>query len=441
MEIVSDRTDNILTISLTGRLDAFGASQLDEAVKKFVADDDFLVVIDMGNVPYLSSGGIRILFATEKMLKRRDGGIHLCNVNAYPLKVLEMAGFDQLFPIHYTKEDAFKRCIALEAMRQAEKDWYHLPRYQKGGAQFTVFESSSKEANLKVVGNIYNTLYAQLEERDIFSRRFSETEYSIGLGAMGENVKDCIHILGEMITIGGTMVCLPTDGSDRPDFLIPKRDTGEVMFYTGFNVALSGAFNDIIAIESEEDTELTMNDLYRSIFEIAREKKTGFRGVVSLAMIANIREVYSSGVKISPIKQFAPENGESIMHKDNFDRWLDFNAVPKYLGETMVSFGIGTDLMSDLSSFAKDDLNALFYLHPADIGNIKTLLHNHGVIFEHLPWERKVNLDEEIKRIVTDGTFVDMRHLLGNTAIISAIIGVSYISHIIFEESKNTSKQ
>ena len=97
MEIVSDRTDNILTISPAGRLDAFGASQLDEAVKQFVADDDFFVVIDMGNVPYLSSGGIRILFATEKMLKRRDGGIHLCNVNAYPLQVLEMAGFDQLF--------------------------------------------------------------------------------------------------------------------------------------------------------------------------------------------------------------------------------------------------------------------------------------------------------------------------------------------------------
>lgn len=439
MEIVSDRTDNILMISLAGRLDAFGASQLDEAVKKFVTDDDFFVVIDMGNVPYLSSGGIRILVATERMLKSREGGIHLCNVNAYPLKVLETAGFDQLFPIHYTKQDAFKRCIALEAMRQAEKDWYHLPRCQKGGAQFTVFESTSKEAILKVVGNIYNTLYAQLEERDIFSRRFSHTEYSIGLGALGESVKDCIQILGEMVTIGGTMVCLPTDGTDRPDFLIPKRDTGDVTFYTGFNVALSGAFNDIMAVESEGDAELTMNDLYTSIFEIAKEKKPGFKGVVSLAMIADTREVYSSGVKISPIKEFAPENGESIMHEDNFDRWIDFNAVPKYHGETMVSFGIGADLMSDLSSFVKDDLNALFYLHPANIGNAKALLHNHGVIFEHLTWKMKLNLDEEIKRIVTHGTFIDMRHLLGNTAIIRAIIGVSYISHIISEEAKNAS--
>ena len=438
MEIVSDRTDNILTISLAGRLDAFEASQLDEAVKKLVADDDFFVVIDMGNVPYLSSGGIRTLFATEKMLKRRDGGVHLCNVNEYPLKVLEMAGFDQIFPIHSTKEQAFKRCVALEAMRRAEKDWDHLPRYQKGGAQFTVFESPSKEAILKVVGNISNTLFARLEEGDIFSRRFSETEYSIGLGAMGKDVKDCIHVLGEMITVGGTMVCLPTNGSDTPDFLIPRRDTGEVMFYTGFNVALSGEFNDIIAVESEGDTGLTMNDLYTYIFEIAREKKAGFRGVVSLAMIADTGGVYSSGVKISPIKEFAPANGESIMHENNSDRWLDLNVVPKYQGQTMVSFGIGIDLTSDLSSFVRDALDALFYLPQVNIANAKTLLHNHGVIFEHVPWKRQLNLDEEIKKIVTDGTFVDMRHLLGRTAITRAIIGVSYISDIIFEEAKTT---
>jgi anti-anti-sigma regulatory factor len=44
MEITSDRTDNILTILLSGRLDAFGAKQLDEALKKFITDDDSAVV-------------------------------------------------------------------------------------------------------------------------------------------------------------------------------------------------------------------------------------------------------------------------------------------------------------------------------------------------------------------------------------------------------------
>lgn len=433
MEVVSDRTDNMLMISLKGRLDAFGASQLDEAARKFIKDDDFFVVIEMGDVSYLSSGGIRILLAVEKALKKRGGRIHLCNVNPYPLKVLEMAGFAQVFSIYSTREDAIKSCVALEAMRRAEKDWHRLPTYQKSGARLMVFESSPEEAVLKVVGNISKVLYARLTEGDVFLRRFSETEYSIGLGALGQSVQDCIHILGEMITIGGTMVWLPTDGNDTPDFLIPKRDTGEVMIYTGYNVALDGTFNDIIVVESEGDMGLTIGDLYTAIFEIARERRAGFRGLVSLAMQADVGEVHSSGVKISPIKQLAPENREMIMHKDNIDRWVDINAVPKHRGETMVSFGIGIDLMSDLSSLDKDALNALFYLHPANVGNMKMLLHNHGVIFKHLPWKKNLNLDGELRRIVNKGEFVDMRHLLDNTRIIRAICGVSYISDIVFE--------
>jgi anti-anti-sigma factor len=433
MEIGSERIDTILTVTLTGRLDAFGAKQLTEALKNHVTDDDFTVVIDMGGVPYLSSGGIRTLLATEKMLRNRDGGIHLCNVNPYPLKVLEMAGFDQFFSIHSSREDAIKSCVTQEAMRGSKIEWDQLPQYRKNGALFTVFNASPKEAVLKVAGDISKVLYAQLEEEDIVSRRFSETEYSIGLGALGMTINDCMPLFGEMITTGGTMVWLPTDGNDTPDFLIPKRDTGEVTIHTGFNVALDGTFNDIMIVEREDDSGITISDLYAAVFEIAKEQRPDFKGLVSIAMRADIHAMYSSGVSISPIKKFAPENREMIMHEDNIDTWVAINTVPKYRGETMVGFGMGIDLSSDLSSFDRDSLNALFYLHPANVGNKTMLLHNHGVVFKHLPWERNVNLDEEIKKIVTEGEFIDMRHLLDNMSITRAVIGVSYISDIIFE--------
>jgi hypothetical protein len=239
--------------------------------------------------------------------------------------------------------------------------------------------------------------------------------------------------LGEMITIGGTMVWLPTDGNDTPDFLIPKRDTGDVTIHTGFNVALDGTFNDIIVVECGDDIGITIGDLYASIFEIAKEKSADFCGLVSVAMRAEIKEVYSSDVKISPIKKFAPENREMILHKDNIDNWVAVNTVPRYHGETMVGFGMGIDLTSDISSFDRDSLDALFYLHPANVGNKKMLLHDLGVIFKHLPWAKNLNLDDEIKKIVTEGEFIDMRHLLDNTRFTRAVIGVSYISDVVFE--------
>jgi len=422
-------------MTLDGRLDAFGASQLDGALKSLIKDDDSSVIIDMEKVPYLSSGGIRVLVAAEKMLRKRDGGVHLCNVASYPMDVLEMAGFDQLFSIHATKEAALKACKATEEVRRSEKDWEHLPGFQKHEAQFTVFEATLEAATLKVLGSLAKVLYARLQEEDIFLRRFSEAEYSIGLGALGGTLDDCIHILGEMITIGGTMVWLPTDGNDTPDFLIPQKDTGTVMIHTGLNVALEGPFNEITVVESENDHGLGLGDLYASVFEIAKERPADFRGLVSIAMVADVVAVYSSGVKISPVKEFAPDNDKMIMDQVNMGRWMDISSVPKHCGRTMVSFGMGIDLRSDLSAFERDKLDSLFYLHPANVGDRTMLLHNHGVIFEHLPWEKTLHLDDEIKSIVREGEFVDMRHLLDNTRIARAVVGVSHITDIVFEDT------
>ncbi|HDS44823.1 MAG TPA: anti-sigma factor antagonist [Methanomicrobia archaeon] len=433
MEIQAQRIEGILILSLDGRLDAFGAEHLDAALNSHLTEDDRAVVIDLANVPYLSSGGIRTLIATEKRLKPRGGGIQLCCVQSYPLKVLAMAGFDQFFTCHTTQEVALAHARALIRSMGTVADWDRLPSYTLDGTRLSVFERSQEPAVLKITSDISKVLYARLGDEDICTRRFSETEYSIGLGALGGSVTECAPYLGEMITIGGTMVWLPTDGHDTPDFLIPKRDTGEVTIYTGFNVALDGTFNDIIVMERESGLPLSISELYAAVFAFAREHRPNFKGLVSIALWADLDALYSSGVKISPIKKFTPANREMIMHPDNINTWMAIATDPRYQGETMVSFGVGLDLQSELSAYDQDGINALFYVHPANIGTQKLLLHNHGVIFKHRPRARSANLDAEIKRIVTEGEFLDMRHLLDTTSVTRALIGVSYITDIVFE--------
>jgi len=237
-----------------------------------------------------------------------------------------------------------------------------------------------------------------------------------------------------MITIGGTMVWLPTDGHDTPDFLIPKKDTGKVNIHTGFNAALDGVFNDIICVESKDEAGFTVDQLYASLFKMARNMRPAFKGILSIALQADIEEFYSSGVNISPIKDLAPENHEMITHEENISYWMNINNKPVYKGETMVSFGVGVDLESDLSSFDEEVLVSLFYMHPANTGDKKMLLHNHAVVFKHLPLDKTSDLNERIRSIVKQGDFMEMRHLLDNTRIKRALAGVSYISDILFEK-------
>lgn len=433
MDISFKRIDGILLIKIDGRLDAYGALAMDEALEKIIQDEDLSVVFDMDNVSYLSSGGIRSFLRIEKILRKKGGHISLYKLNPYPLEVLEMAGFDQIFSVHSTLEDALN---AYKIPKKERIDWVTNSLFEDDNVSLDILEFSQDKATLKVVGDISKVLHSQLEEKDIYSRRFSDTEYSIGLGGLGERNKDFFEIMGEMITIGGTMVWLPTDGHDTPDFLIPAKDTGMVTIRTGFNVALDGYFQDIIMVESKKEEGFSVDELYLALFQMARQMRPSFKGIISVAMQADIRDFYSSGVKISPIEIYAPENREMIMHPDNIDSWMDIQTKPQFSGQTMVSFGMGVDLETDLSSYDPDVLSSLFYLHPANIGNQKILLHNHAVVFKHVPCNKDPDLDGKIRKIVREGEFLDMRHLLDNTRLKRALIGVSYISDILFDVNK-----
>jgi anti-anti-sigma factor len=434
MDIISERVDGVLVISPEGRLDAYGALKLDETLDNLIQKEDSTVVFNMQGVSYLSSGGIRSFLRAERMMKDLGGQIRLCNLNQYPLEVLKMAGFDQILSLHPSMDDAIK-CQA-PFTDSMSVDWSKLPEYDDENVSLTILQVSHHDAKLKVVGDISKVLYAQIGEEDIYSRKFSDTEFSIGLGGLGEKNQDFIQIMGEMITIGGTMVWLPTDGHDTPDFLIPATDTGMVTIHTGFNVALEGHFHDVILVESKKEEGLTIDEFYSSLFKMARSTRPSFKGIISVAMQADIGEFYSSGINISPIKKFAPENREMITQQDNIESWMNIGDTLMFQGETMVSFGVGVDLETDLSSFDEEVLGSLFYLHPANISNQKMLLHNHAVVFKHLKIEKTPDLDAKIRKIVKNGDFLDMRHLLDNTTIKRALTGVSYISEILFEETE-----
>jgi hypothetical protein len=55
-------------------------------------------------------------------------------------------------------------------------------------------------------------------------------------------------------------------------------------------------------------------------------------------------------------------------------------------------------------------------------------------VFKHVTLDKTDDLDGRIREIANYGDFLDMRHLLDNTRIQQAIVGVSYILNIFFEK-------
>lgn len=235
---------------------------------------------------------------------------------------------------------------------------------------------------------------------------------------------DTLPLLGEMITLHGSVVWLPTDGNEIPDFFTPVKDTGELHVYSGYNVALEGPFHEFVTVDAGEKGSIALSELYSTIFDLAREQRREFSGIIALAIWAVVDGVCSTGVKKSPIAASAPANGLAINAEENVGEWFAVDDEPKYRGDTLVGFGFGIDC----SSCSGEHTAAL--VDPIHAGGREVQLHNHGVVFRGVPWDVALDLPRQIERIVTEGEFVDMRHLKESTRVRRAKLGVAYISGI-----------
>jgi len=429
MDITTERKEHALVIGLKGRLDGYAASQVTAEIERTLRDDDRSVVFDLEGLTYMSSAGIRIILALQKKVKARNGRIALCNVGEYPKNVLSMAGFDRVFPIFSSREEAFQEVRKREDSLSLIADLKD-PMVEREGARFRFEPASRAPASLRVKGSLAALLHARIREEDLSAERFSDIKYSLGLGALGSGVEDAMPFLGEMMTIHGSMIWLPTDGHETPDFFVPAGDAGDVRAYTAFNLSLEGSFNEIAVVEATGEEGIALDTLYRAVFDLAEERRKGCRGVVATAIWGVVAGVASTGIKKSPIAKDAPANGGSILDPENYDEWMDVSTEMKYEGYSIVTFGVGIDPSADLSGYNRTALDAIHPIHPGETETSGLYLHNHGVVFRNVPWDPEADLVRGIERCLADGEFVDMRHLLDSTRICRAKVGIAYISEI-----------
>lgn len=86
-----------ITLAIIGRLDTLTAPALDKAVNEEAADASDLV-LDMKELEYISSAGLRVLLGAHKKMQR-VGFMKLINVGESVMEVLEMTGFADILEI------------------------------------------------------------------------------------------------------------------------------------------------------------------------------------------------------------------------------------------------------------------------------------------------------------------------------------------------------
>lgn len=97
MTIEKTLNGNELTVNLIGRLDTTTAPQLDSELKQNISGVEKLV-LDFAALEYLSSAGLRVLLATQKVMNKQ-GEMLIRNVNDTIQDIFEVTGFSEILTI------------------------------------------------------------------------------------------------------------------------------------------------------------------------------------------------------------------------------------------------------------------------------------------------------------------------------------------------------
>lgn len=92
MEYTMDRDRGHLTVKVDGKLDAQTAPELERGMSKAL-DGVTEVEFDLSGLDYISSAGLRILFASYKLMDKRGGELRVTNATGNVMEVLDMSGF------------------------------------------------------------------------------------------------------------------------------------------------------------------------------------------------------------------------------------------------------------------------------------------------------------------------------------------------------------
>ena len=110
MEITDHVLENeVVKINLSGRMDLAGVNAIESKFNEMTAAPRRAIIVDMKDVPYMSSIGIRSLLIHAKSVTGRGGKYVLTGLQDDVLNVLQVSGIDKLITI----------CEDLETARQS----------------------------------------------------------------------------------------------------------------------------------------------------------------------------------------------------------------------------------------------------------------------------------------------------------------------------------
>lgn len=111
LDITTETIDRVLVVSLRGRLDTLTAAEAERLLSALIDADEHRIVLDLAELVYVSSAGLRTLLSTAKRLAKVQGALALCALQPAVHDLFIVSGLDGILKILKTQTDAIAAVI------------------------------------------------------------------------------------------------------------------------------------------------------------------------------------------------------------------------------------------------------------------------------------------------------------------------------------------
>jgi anti-sigma B factor antagonist len=106
LSIESDHTQGVSVMKVKGRVDSDTAPELEEALTSLLNDNKNKIVLNLKDVEYLSSAGLRAMVKALKDAQKSSGDVHLASVSEPIEVILRTVGMMQMFKMYPSDQEA-----------------------------------------------------------------------------------------------------------------------------------------------------------------------------------------------------------------------------------------------------------------------------------------------------------------------------------------------
>jgi len=66
------------------------------------------LIINLEKLNYISSAGLRVLLSANKLIKKKEGALHICGLNNAAKEVFHISGFNMIFKTFDSESEALE---------------------------------------------------------------------------------------------------------------------------------------------------------------------------------------------------------------------------------------------------------------------------------------------------------------------------------------------